>query len=228
MKSRERLLVVSPHLDDAVLSCGLALAAHPHAVVCTVFTAPPEKNMATEWDRASGFNNAFEAMTTRKAEDNEALAHFAAHPLHLPFRDSQYDGSPTAGMLTNALEGTIADIEPTALLVPLGLFHSDHTLTADACLMLMPLIQQDVAVHAYEDVPYRNMPGAVQTRLCALAKRGYMATATEAFDAAADPRHWQMKHAAIVAYRSQLRAFGDEGQVGLFSPERYWRLSSTD
>jgi LmbE family N-acetylglucosaminyl deacetylase len=228
MKSRERLLIVSPHLDDAVLSCGLVLAAHPHAVVCTVFSAPPATNMTTGWDRSSGFANAFEAMNARKVEDIRALAHLAAHPLHLPFRDAQYDGSPTAGMLTNALQRTIAEIEPTALLVPLGLFHSDHTLTADACLMLMPRIPQEVAVHAYEDVPYRNMPGVVQKRLYAIAERGYRATATEAFDAAENSRHWQMKRAAVAAYRSQLRAFGDEGQADLFSPERYWQLSCTD
>lgn len=80
MESHTRLLVVAPHLDDGVLSCGLSLAAHPAAVVCTAFAAPPEENMTTDWDRHAGFADAFEAMQARNAEDLRALALVRAHP----------------------------------------------------------------------------------------------------------------------------------------------------
>jgi LmbE family N-acetylglucosaminyl deacetylase len=33
----QRLLVVSPHCDDAVLSCGSLLETHPGSAVVTVF-----------------------------------------------------------------------------------------------------------------------------------------------------------------------------------------------
>ena len=37
----ERVVVVSPHLDDAVLGCGRFLAVHPGATVVTVFAGNP-------------------------------------------------------------------------------------------------------------------------------------------------------------------------------------------
>jgi LmbE family N-acetylglucosaminyl deacetylase len=224
MNTKPRLLAISPHLDDAVLSCGLLLVAHPGALVCTVFAAPPATDMTTDWDRQAGFTGAFEAMRARRAEDCEALGLLGARPVHLPFCDAQYRTPPAPDALRAALHQTILDTEPTLMLIPLGLFHSDHLLVAAACLALMQR-HPDVSVAAYEDVPYRRMSGVVQNRLCELGKRGYLADTAHAFDTDVTPRHKQMKHAALDAYRSQLRAFGADGRVRLFSPERYWRLS---
>jgi len=48
-----RVLAVSPHLDDAVLSTGRLLAACAGAVVVTVLAGFPEPGLAlTDWDRA--------------------------------------------------------------------------------------------------------------------------------------------------------------------------------
>nr|WP_184246066.1 PIG-L family deacetylase [Paraburkholderia atlantica] len=223
MESNQRLLVISPHLDDAVLSCGLLLAAHPGTVVCTVFTAPPAENITTDWDRAAGFADAFEAMRTRQAEDREALGLLSALPVHLLFRDAQYHASPGADELMTALSQIVAHAKPTRVLMPLGLFHSDHVMVANACLALMRR-QPATRFIAYEDVPYRRMSGVVQERLCDLAKRGYAADAPHALDVPGTTQHERMKRAALDAYRSQLRAFGPEGQASLFSPERYWQL----
>ncbi|MCC8395480.1 PIG-L family deacetylase [Paraburkholderia sp. MMS20-SJTR3] len=218
-----RLLVVSPHLDDAVLSCGLLLAAHPGTTVCTVFSAPPAHNLTTDWDRQSGFADAFEAMHARKAEDREALALLGARALHLPFCDAQYDATPALATLTVALEQIVAAIEPTHLLMPLGLFHSDHLLVADACLNLLerPLA---ISLLAYEDVPYRHLPGTVQQRLCELARRGFLADAPDTDDLFGAQQEVQVKRAAVDAYRSQMRAFGPDGRENLYSEERYWKL----
>jgi LmbE family N-acetylglucosaminyl deacetylase len=223
MESNQRLLVISPHLDDAVLSCGLLIAAHPGTVVCTVFTASPAENMTTDWDRAAGFADAFEAMRARQAEDREALGLLSAMPAHLPFRDAQYHASPSADVLITALSQTVAHAKPTLVVMPLGLFHSDHLLVANACLALMRR-QPATPFIAYEDVPYRHMSGVVQARLCNLAKRGYAADTPHALDVPGTMRHERMKRAALDAYRSQLRAFGRDGQASLFSSERYWQL----
>ncbi|RZF26399.1 PIG-L family deacetylase [Paraburkholderia sp. UYCP14C] len=223
MDSNQRLLVISPHLDDAVLGCGLLIAAHPGAVVCTVFTAPPTENMTTDWDRASGFADAFEAMRARQEEDREALGLLSAMPVHLLFRDAQYHTSPGADELITALSQTLSRARPTLVLIPLGLFHSDHVLVANACLALMQS-QPATPFIAYEDVPYRRNPGVVQARLCELAKRGYVADTPRAVAVPGTPQHERMKRAALDAYCSQLRAFGPEGQASLFSPERYWQL----
>ena len=55
------MLVISPHLDDAVLSCGALLAAHRGAVVATVFAGVPrDPRQRTEWDARSGVADAAE------------------------------------------------------------------------------------------------------------------------------------------------------------------------
>ncbi len=48
-----RVVVVSPHLDDAVLGCGQLLAAWPGATVVTVFAGKPAvyPTPQREWDR---------------------------------------------------------------------------------------------------------------------------------------------------------------------------------
>ncbi|MGF6612795.1 LmbE family N-acetylglucosaminyl deacetylase [Paraburkholderia sp. WSM4175] len=227
MESNQRLLVISPHLDDAVLSCGLLIAAHPGTVVCTVFTAPPVGNMTTDWDRAAGFADACEAMQARQAEDREALGLLSAIPVHLLFCDAQYHATPDADELITALNHAVSETKPARIVMPLGLFHSDHVLVSNACLALMRR-QPASPFIAYEDVPYRRMSGVVQARLCDLAKRGYAAQPPHAFDAPGTTQHEHMKRAAIDAYRSQLRAFGPEGQASLFSSECYWQLGRNE
>lgn len=222
-----RLLAVSPHLDDAVLSCGLLLAAHPDAVVCTIFTSAPQENMTTDWDRESGFADAFAAMRTRKLEDVRALSSLGASPIHLPFCDAQYLSSPSHAELAAALKETFMKVWPATLLIPLGLFHSDHTLVANACLASMGWFG-DATVLAYEDVPYRKIPHILQERLIALLERGFVAEPVDITNLETDPRHYQLKQTALAQYESQLRAFGPEGRAGLASPERYWRLHKQD
>ncbi|WP_025599979.1 PIG-L deacetylase family protein [Burkholderia sp. WSM2230] len=226
-QSHARLLVVSPHLDDAVLSCGLLLIASPSAIVCTVFTAPPRENMSTDWDRQSGFKDAFEAMQARKREDALALQMLGAQPVHLPFCDAQYRQTPSLNELTEALRHTFRAHKPDKAIVPLGLFHSDHMLVTDACL---PLITEmpDTVFHAYEDVPYRRMDQAVSQRIEELTKRGYLLSPADDVPATINrsASHEKMKREAIAAYTSQLRAFGADAETRLYSTEKYWQLQT--
>jgi LmbE family N-acetylglucosaminyl deacetylase len=218
-----RLLVVSPHLDDAVLSCGLLLAAHPDALVCTVFASPPKARMTTEWDRASGFANAFEAMRTRRSEDARALSALGASPIHLPFCDAQYLSPPSHEVLVQALIETFGEVKPATLLNPVGLFHSDHAMVADACLSSMQSFD-DATVLAYEDVPYRKIPRILQDRLSVLLQRGFIGEPLDIANLETDPHHQRLKQTALAHYESQLRAFSPAGRAGLDSPERYWRF----
>lgn len=226
MQSRARLLVISPHLDDAVLSCGLLLSANPSAIVCTVFTAPPRENMSTEWDGKSGFKDAFEAMQARKREDAAALEMLGAEPLHLPFCDAQYGQTPLLDELAEALRHTVRAHRPDKVIVPLGLFHSDHTLVSNACLQLVAQMR-DTAFHAYEDVPYRRMDQTVPQRIEELTKRGYLLSPVTDLPATVSQSvsHEQMKREAIAAYTSQLQAFGPGAETTLYSTEKYWQLT---
>ncbi|PJX25966.1 hypothetical protein CAP48_08035 [Advenella sp. S44] len=47
------VLVISPHYDDAVFSCGELLAKIPSGMVMTVYTGVPEDgDVSTDWDLA--------------------------------------------------------------------------------------------------------------------------------------------------------------------------------
>ncbi len=76
----EPVAVLSPHLDDAVFSCGVLscgdlIAASGEAVVATVCAGvPPSAETLTEWDAVCGFGSARQAITARREEDRAALS----------------------------------------------------------------------------------------------------------------------------------------------------------
>jgi LmbE family N-acetylglucosaminyl deacetylase len=226
-ETNPRLFVVSPHFDDAVFSCGALLASSPDAAVCTVFAAPPEHEICTEWDTKAGFAGAYESVHARTIEDNHALALLDAIPVRLPFRDGQYLDSPSISKLAAALEETIYGSTADTLLMPLGLHHKDHALVFDACCEILPRLSH-LTWFAYEEAIYRPMPGLVQRRLTDLAKRGIVATPAHPATGHTidDERQALMKREAVGAYESQLRAFGPQGYADVFSAERYWRLEA--
>jgi len=222
-------LIISPHLDDAVLGCGHWLAAHPGTTVLTVFAgAPPDAaQRRTDWDGRCGFGDAAQAIAARRAEDAAALRRLRAEPLWLDFLDSQYGDSPDAGKLADALQARLQALSPRRLLLPLGLFHSDHQLCHEAACRAAQRLPTPPLLLAYEDVGYRVMPGLLQRRLAALAEAGVAAT-PEPGDAAADDAGWSAcaaaKRAAVQAYASQWRALGRGMAADAEQPERRWRL----
>ena len=221
-----RLFIVSPHFDDAVFSCGALLAAHPDAAVCTVFAAPPEHTMHTEWDEKSGFGSAYEAIHERTFEDNRALDLLDAIPLRMPFRESQYSDSPSISKMAAELEETIYRTTANTLLMPLGLHHDDHVRVFEACCEILPRLSH-LAWFGYEEAIHRCTPGVVQARLTDLAQRGIVATpANPSAGHTIDmQRRAQIKREAVHAYQSQLRAFGPGNYDDVFATERYWQLS---
>jgi LmbE family N-acetylglucosaminyl deacetylase len=221
-----RLFVVSPHFDDAVFGCGALLATHPDAAVCTVFAGAPEHDMSTPWDKQSGFSGAHEAIRMRAAEDDRALEVLDAIPVRMPFLDAQYLNSPTVSTLAAALEEVIYGSTANTLLMPLGLFHSDHALVFAACCEVLPRLAH-LSWFAYEEAIYRRLPGLVQERLADLLERGITATpAHPAHDHTLDDaRQAFAKREAVLAYESQLRALPN-GYDDVFAPERYWQLDA--
>jgi hypothetical protein len=88
--------VLSPHLDDAVLSCG-ALLAHLaprlRITVVSVFTSaapPPWSLPARRALRALGTSDAEELFRRRRAEDLEVLDELGAAAVHLGFADALF------------------------------------------------------------------------------------------------------------------------------------------
>ena len=74
------LLVLSPHLDDAVLSCGRLVAHYRGSVVATLFAGSPLPALVKDWDHNCGFADSDTAVASRRSEDRLALGSLGAIP----------------------------------------------------------------------------------------------------------------------------------------------------
>lgn len=235
------LLVISPHLDDAVFGCGEVIAGHPGTLVVTLFAGTPEDgDMRTSWDRAAGFSCARQAMLARRREDRVALACLEARPLWLDFIGAQYQCGTDIHQLSTRLMHVVRSANPARILLPAGLVHDDHASAHAAALMAMRSLQKS-AMFAdrdwlmYEEPAYRRLPGVLQQRLSSLSSAGVAATPARLHRAPAgragdapDGTNGVRKHVALQCYESQLRALRNAARPGLhdlYAPEAFWRLS---
>lgn len=214
------LLVISPHLDDAVLSCGGALAAHPGSTVVTVQTAHvPALAGATTWDRSCGFRPGDDVMGRRQDEDRAALGLVGASPRWLGVVEGQYTAKPDVAGIRRALNELLATDRSPVVLFPLGIGHADHALVSDVVVELAAG-DPDRSWIAYDDLPYRELfPGDVERRLAAIAERGVEIDSVE-LEVDSDRRR---KLAAVRRYRSQCRPLWPALPMALFS-EGYRRV----
>lgn len=168
------LLIVSPHLDDAVLSVGQLMAGRPNCVVVTVFAGTPRRNrMLTTYDQGCGYISAGDAMRSRRHDDLSALGTLAARAEHLRFVDHQYraeepvDDPVLCGMIAGELARIVDDLGPSLhqALGPVGLAHPDHLLVASAFQLLLSM-RRHLEPWLYEDLPSRVLwPEQVPARM---------------------------------------------------------------
>lgn len=228
------LLIISPHLDDAVLSCGQLMAGRPDCLVATVFTGTPAPpTMLTTYDRSCGFSSAGQAMELRRLEDRNAQAALGAAPLWLNHLDHQYRElditGPGDALLLEHVTAQLLEAMATPLVSqvigPLGLAHPDHLLVAAAYRAALGQ-RGPIEAWVYEDMPSRVLwPEQVGSRLTwwedVLPGRdrgwdvelGFLGTGPI-----------EAKEAAIGCYRSQVWAL-DLHTV--LVPERHHRLVSS-
>ena len=217
-------LFLSPHLDDAVFSCGELIASSPSPVVATVFAGRPPVGLPhTRWDAECGFRPGDDVVGARRAEDREALDLLRAHPVWLDHCDDQYRCSPQPQVLIDSLAELIAEHAPDAVFFPLGLFHADHRRTSDAALALVARFR-DVRWYAYEDAIYRRIPLVARRRVATLRRRGF-ALQRARFDAA--PSAHARKGASAACYHSQLVGLKRRpGHRDIAAAEGYWQLTA--
>ncbi|HZX32883.1 MAG TPA: PIG-L family deacetylase [Rhodocyclaceae bacterium] len=218
------LLALSPHLDDAVFACGRLLASTPGAIVATIFAGrPPQSQPLTDWDRAAGFSPGDDVVGIRREEDRAALDILGAQPRWLNLRDSQYGGAD-AEEVGKRLRELLSDCRPDTVLIPLGLFHSDHRVVHEAALSLL-VPDTPCRWLAYEDALYRRIDGLRDAAIEALKVRGLDPQPVSFRES---PQAELRKAGAVACYRSQLRALATPGRPGvadLEAPEAYWQLS---
>jgi LmbE family N-acetylglucosaminyl deacetylase len=177
----DRLLVISPHLDDVVLSCGALLLEHPGATVATLFAASPPAytDPLNEHDAACGFRPGDDTMAVRRVEDEQALRAVGAMPRWLPLcQNSHVERADPLAVPDGAIEAVVAaidDVQPSCVVAPLGLSHVDH----QAC-HATALAAREAAAPVpwlwYSDLPYVFIPRVLAARFRALHKVGFVAS----------------------------------------------------
>ena len=184
----ERVTIVSPHLDDAVLGCANFMAAHPGVAVVTVFAGNPPQyptDPMRKWDVQSGFSPGDDVMEVRRHEDRAALDLLDATSVHLEFVEHTYnpgDRPVPPDVLVDALAPALAALDPTLVIAPFGLANPDHDVTHQACMLARARLGADGSLRPhegsppaktqrppswwlYQDMGYSNIPGMLAWRV---------------------------------------------------------------
>lgn len=154
--SSGRTVILSPHLDDAVLSLGAWIAErsrkNEEILIITVFAGDPDSTSpSSEWDALCGFHTAGAAARARREEDQRACAIVGAQTKWLPFADTQY-GSHDANLVWGSLQDDLS--QAAAVLVPgFPLTHPDHLWLAD---IVTARLQGHDRLGMYVEHPYAS------------------------------------------------------------------------
>ena len=208
---------LSPHLDDAALSCGgmiYQLAQAGQAVqVITIFAGDPPPGSLTPF--AQSLHERWQAAPAdRRAEDGEALSLLGAQATHWPYADAVYRCHPATGAAfydseesifgklaqadapaIDSLRVRLKRIDPSArLIVPLTAgHHVDHQIVRAAAESV------GRSLIYYEDYPYAE----THEKLEAVFHSGSWAPELVPLTDEAI----RVKAASILAYRSQMSTF---------------------
>jgi LmbE family N-acetylglucosaminyl deacetylase len=209
-----RVVIVSPHLDDGVLSLGGSIAAAvrrgAEVTVVTVFCGDPfSQASAGPWDENSGFASEGEAARARREEDRAACDILGAALSWLPFADEQYDRRGGEREVGSAIARATAGAD--VVMIPgWPLTNPDH---AWLSRVLLKRRMDCGRIGLYVEQPYAFNDRARQVGLAAALQ--LTLGKTPSWQRVPAARHDQrLKLAAISAYRSQLRQLG-LGYIGL-------------
>ncbi len=169
-----RIIYLSPHLDDAVLSAGGLIRSQCDAgnsvEIWTIMAGVPGPGEPTDFARLMhqvwGFANGEETVTARRLEDRRAAAEVGAQPVHFDFLDCLYrrgregqalyadaavpvhpEDSDLPAQVANALRGRLRPDDRVICQLAIGK-HVDHVIVRLAAEMLgRPLVYD-------ADMPY--------------------------------------------------------------------------
>lgn len=181
MKKHYHAIYLSPHFDDAILSCGgrvsqLCRQKVSVLIVTLAAGAPPDrlstlaKTLHHDWDKTA-------SLSDRRQEDITACQQLGADWLHVPVPDALYRLNPqTQQPLYTSLEelfltpSSVDDVAKRwtevlrslpaadAIFSPLGIGnHVDHRLVRQAAMSTF----DHQVLYYYEDFPYCHRFGAV-------------------------------------------------------------------
>jgi LmbE family N-acetylglucosaminyl deacetylase len=229
------LLVLSPHADDAVLSCGGLLSQHEDAVVVTAFSGDaPESRVGALAGLASP--------ELRRAEDAAAMARLGCSHHLLGIPDAIDRRGPEGELINRSMASLFGPVSPLdsprcaeiqeavdsllgdrILLAPMAVgAHVDHQLCAHAARRLQA---ESRSVWFYEDAPYvfPDAGSQVLSDSVMRAARRLRATVRGTWDL---PIESSAKEEVLACYSSQIEAlFGDMESYRLLAQAHYLSLS---
>jgi LmbE family N-acetylglucosaminyl deacetylase len=242
-----RAIYLSPHFDDAVLSCGglirrQVISGTPVLVV-TVFGGEPHRLELSQYaaQTQSRWGKATYPTTERREEDRKAMNVLGAEYLHLAYADAIYrfsDNSflyssdrelfglvhPSESMLLSPLAEILSNLGTTqgeTVYTPLAVGnHVDHQLVRDSLLGAQGRSGQIVF---YEDYPYVDKPGALTQALTTLGMQAWESE-LQLFD----EECLKAKIAAITAYKSQMASLFEGERAMAMRVREYSRAVSPD
>lgn len=146
-----RLVIVSPHLDDAVLSAFALLTAAREATVITVFAGIPDVTAApADWDRVTRSGAPAERVVARRLEDRRVLGSLGVRAVHLDFPDQPYRShDPRPSEVAAAIAAVLPEHDTLVVAAAIG-GHGDHDLARDGGLQ----IRTAGVRFAMADLPY--------------------------------------------------------------------------
>jgi LmbE family N-acetylglucosaminyl deacetylase len=222
-------IYLSPHLDDATLSCGGQIfqqtMAGKRVLIVTITAGDPAVSTVSEYAQSlhTRWELVVDAVAARRAEDITASQILGAETLHWNVPDCIYRYHPATGApfyvsdadifgevhpaetsLVNELARQMASLPKSAqVFAPLTIgHHVDHQLTraaAELCFGSQNLVY-------YEDYPYAEKAGALEAVFSA-NQTNWQAEVIALAEAAV-----QAKIEAIYAFKSQLSTFFDSRQ----------------
>jgi LmbE family N-acetylglucosaminyl deacetylase len=224
-----RIVVVSPHFDDAAMGAGHLLSSYADTTVITVLAGQPPSypDPPSDWDALGGFSAGDDVVAARRLEDLAAMEVLESDHRWLDFADHQYlepADRPTPEQVAPALGAAIAELDPTAVFVPMGLANPDHVMTHEASL-LVRAEQGEREWFAYEDHGYKHLPGMLAWRVAKLLRAHPWPTPAIVPHLPDEER----KRRAIFCYTSQIppleRDHALTARLGARVPEQFWRLA---
>jgi LmbE family N-acetylglucosaminyl deacetylase len=243
-----RTVYLSPHLDDAVLSCGGAIhqqRAAGHAVlVITIFAGQPAASELSPFALLQHhyWGNPAQPLALRRAEDAAALAYLDSEAMHLEYLDCVYRSGPDGRWLYPGEDALWADPDPADPLAQdgarslakrlAGILLAKEDMTVFAPLSAghhvdhqivhsaaHRLLEMGYQVTFYEDYPYVEQPGEPEGTLAALGSQAWTVEPLPL-----DVANVAAKVVALGYYRSQMSILFGSAEA---MPNRVWAFAAS-
>ena len=210
-------MVVSPHFDDAVLSCWSLVDGDADVEVVTVYTAGPEDpTLISRWDADTGVTSQVR-MRQRAEENRAALAIAGRSATNLGGLEGQYgDGSVDQSGLAAAIRNAEIVYLPAATATHEDHVNKEHVRVRDAGLRIRP------DAWLYADQPYNlfraglELPPDLRDRFAAAEEVQLSLTQRE------------RKASALACYAGELQKLVNRFELELVDPavlthETFWQ-----